>query len=79
MREHRTARWSSPAIVALAIIATISVYVLAAYLSRFFPSEQEMCTATCAKENQVGYLEYLHSAQQTAGMRDKGSTQCKCR
>ncbi|MNN70616.1 hypothetical protein D3C81_1864840 [compost metagenome] len=79
MGKHSNARLSPAVIVALAIAATVTVYLLAAYLSRFFPTEQEMCTARCAKENQSGYLKYVHSAQQTAGMRDKGPTQCQCR
>ena len=79
MRKYWTARLSPPVIVLLTITATISLYLLAAYLSRYFPSEQAMCAATCAKENQSAYLEHIYSAQQTAGMRDKGPTQCRCR
>lgn len=65
--------------------AFIKVFIIVAiafglinYLATLIPSEKEVCTETCSAYGKRGSLVYVYSYAQTAGMRSRGPTECRC-
>ena len=48
------------------------------YLAKFMPNEKEVCNESCATQGKHGEVSYVLSKEQTAGMRGRGPTQCRC-
>lgn len=50
----------------------------AVYVAKLIPSEQESCNRLCAAHGKQGSLAYVYPKEQTAGMRGRGPTECRC-
>lgn len=50
----------------------------AVYMAKLIPSEKASCNQSCAAHGKRGNLVYVYSKEQTAGMRGRGPTECRC-
>lgn len=50
----------------------------AVFITKLSPSEKENCNRSCAADGKRGSLAYVYSKEQTAGMRGRGPTECRC-
>lgn len=49
------------------------------YFASTIPSDAAICERTCAEDGKRGELAYKYTKEQTAGMRGRGPTECRCR
>lgn len=77
IRKDEIDRRAKKGFLKLCVIVVIGVSV-AIYLAKLIPSEKESCTQSCAAEGKQGSLAYVYSEEQTAGMRGRGPTECRC-
>jgi len=67
-----------PVIVASGFVGAVAIGLLAVYLLRDVPTEQESCNRQCATANRTGRLVPIYPPAQTAGMRGPGPMRCEC-
>lgn len=63
----------------LTILAVFAILIGLNYLAGTRPSELEACMQSCAPFGRQGELVHKFTAEQTAGMRGRGPTECQCR
>jgi len=61
----------------LSLIVVIGLCA-AVLLAKLITSEKESCNRSCAADGKPGSLAYVYSKEQTAGMRGRGPTECRC-
>jgi hypothetical protein len=63
----------------LAIVIVLAIMMSLGYLVGSGPSEVQACQQSCAAHGRQGELIHELTAEQTAGMRGRGRTECQCR
>lgn len=72
-RQRRTA-----IAVALGFAAFMGISMGLSFLAGLFPSQEEDCSKRCRAVGMQGEMVPIYPAAQTAGMRGRGPSECKC-
>jgi len=72
-RQRRTA-----IAVALGFAAFMAISMGLSFVAGLFPSQEEDCSKRCRAVGMLGEMVPVYPPAQTAGMRGRGPSECKC-
>lgn len=78
-RQFKGAENRARGVFFLAILVVLAIVMALNYLRKSQPSALQVCVQTCAVYNRQGELVHKFTAEQTAGVRSRGPTECQCR